>query len=144
MLDYARQRAIEVLKIPRRAVLATSGPAGVQASEFPCEALELELYLLVPLTSDHLFNLEHNAAVSLLTDKWELKGEAQVVSLQTMHLGLEILRQPEAECSALIRVYPCKLHIRREDGWGNLETIDVKCVDGINQSFRPNQSKAHP
>jgi len=30
MLDYVRQRAIEVLKVPRRAVLATSGPAGVQ------------------------------------------------------------------------------------------------------------------
>jgi hypothetical protein len=72
MLDYARQRAIEILKIPRSAVLATSGPAGVQLSEFPCEALDLDLYLLVPQTSDHLFNLEHVSTVSLLTDIWRV------------------------------------------------------------------------
>ena len=42
MLDYARQRAIEALKITQKAVLATSGPAGVQATEFPCEALVLQ------------------------------------------------------------------------------------------------------
>ena len=125
MLDYAHQRAIEVLKIPRRAVLATSGPAGVQASEFPCEAMELELYLLVPQTSDHLFNLEHVSTVSLLTDKWELKGEAQIISANTKEPKLSILQKPEAEWSVLVRVSPCNLQIRREEGWGNLETLDI-------------------
>ncbi len=125
MLDYARQRAIEVLKVPRRAVLATSGPAGVQAHEFPCEAIELELYLLVPQTSDHLFNLEHVSAVSLLTKKWELKGEAHVVATNTTELQLKILQEPEAVWSVLVRVTPSKLQIRREAGWGNLETIDI-------------------
>jgi len=125
MLDYVRQRAIEVLKVPRRAVLATSGPAGVQASEFPCEAIELELYLLVPQTSDHLFNLEHVSTVSVLTDKWELKGEAQIMSPQTIVPGLKILQQPEIEWSTLVKVSPCKLQIRREQGWGNVETIDI-------------------
>ncbi len=126
MLDYARQHAIEVLKIPRRAVLATSGPAGVQASEFLCEAAELQLYLLVPRTSDHLFNLEHVPTVSVLTDQWDLKGEAQIISSDIMDLQLEILRQRESEWSVLVRVRPCKLQIRREHGWGNLETIDFK------------------
>jgi len=70
MLDYVRQRAIEVLKVPRRAVLATSGPSGVQVSEFPCEAIELELYLLVPQTSDHLFNLEHVCSGSQKLDRF--------------------------------------------------------------------------
>src|SRR5574341_600738 len=126
MLDYARQRAIEVLKIPRSAVLATSGPAGVQASEFPCEALELELYLLVPQTSDHLFNLEHVSTVSLLTDIWELKGEAQILSPNSADLKLDMLREPEAQWSVLVQVSPCELQIRREEGWGNLETIDLK------------------
>jgi len=125
MLDYFRQRAIEVLKVPRRAVLATSGPAGVQVSEFPCETIELELYLLVPQTSDHLFNLEHVSTVSVLTDKWELKGEAQIMSPQTIVPGLKILQQPETEWSTLVKVSPCKLQIRREQGWGNVETIDI-------------------
>jgi len=126
MLDYARQRAIEVLKIPQRTVLVTSGPAGVQASEFPYEAIELELYILVPQTSDHLFNLEKVSTVTLLTDKWELKGEAQIISPHTTNRDLEILRQPEAEWSTLVQVSPCKLQIRREEGWGNLETIDIQ------------------
>lgn len=126
MLDYAHQRAIQALKVSRRAVLVTSGPAGMQASEFTCEAIELELYLLVPQTSDHLFNLEHVSAVSLLTDKWEMKGVARIISSHTVDLELGILRQPEAEQSILVQISPCKLQIRREGGWGNLETIDIK------------------
>jgi hypothetical protein len=125
MLDYVRQRAIEVLKVPRRAVLATSGPAGVQVSEFPCEAIELELFFLVPQTSDHLFNLEHVSTVSVLTDKWELIGEAQNMSSHMIVPGLKILQQPETEWSTLVKVSPCKLQIRREQGWGNVETIDI-------------------
>jgi len=89
MVDYIRQHAIEVLKVPRRAVLATSGPAGVQVSEFPCEAIELELYLLVRQTSDHLFNLEHRSTVRLLTDKWERKGEAQIIFPDTTGIAWE-------------------------------------------------------
>ena len=126
MLDYARQRAIEVLKVPRRAVLATSGPAGVQASEFPCEAIELELYLLVPQTSDHLFNLEHVSTVSVLTVKWELKGEAQVVFPDTTERQLDLLQKPEAAWSVLLRMTPSRLQIRRDKGWRNLETIDIQ------------------
>jgi hypothetical protein len=126
MLDYAHQRAIEVLKIPRRAVLATSGPAGVQVSELPCEALEVELYLLVPQTSDHLFNLENVSTVSLLTDVWDLKGEAQILFPNSTDLKLDMVREPEAQWSVLVRVRPCKLQIRKENGWGNLETIDIQ------------------
>ena len=125
MLDYARQRAIEALKIPQRAVLATSGPAGVQATEFPCEALGLELYLLVPQTSDHLFNLEHVSSVTVLTTQWELKGEAQIISSITTDLELNILREPGAKWSMLVRVRPCKLQILKEEAWGNLETLDI-------------------
>jgi len=125
MLDYARQRAIEALKVPRRTVLATSGPAGVQVSEFPCEAVGLELYLVVPQTSDHLFNLEHVSTVTVLTTQWELKGEAHIISSITTDLALNILREPGAKWSMLVRVRPCKLQILKEEGWGNLETIDI-------------------
>ncbi|MBE9475293.1 MAG: hypothetical protein IMY85_10415 [Chloroflexi bacterium] len=126
MLNYARQRAIELLRSPQRVVLATSGPAGVQASEFPCEAIDLDLYLLLPRTSDHLFNLEHESTVTLLTSEWQLKGEAQIISPNAPDIELDLLREPGAEWCVLVRVDPCQVQIRREGGWGNLETIDLK------------------
>jgi hypothetical protein len=126
MLDYARQRAIEALRLPRRVVLATSGPAGVQAGEFPCEAIGLNLYLLVPQTSDQLFNLERDPKVTLLAAGWELKGEARITSPDATVLGLGLLREAGAQWCVLVRVHPCQLQIRRQDGWGYLETIDLQ------------------
>ena len=126
MLDYARQRAIEALRIPRKAVLVTNGPAGLQASEFPCEAVELSLFLLVPKTSDHLFNLEHGSTVTLLAVGWELKGEAQVVSPNALGLELDLLREPGAQWCEVVRVDPWRMQVRREGNWGYLETIDFK------------------
>lgn len=131
MLNQARQRVIDALRIPRSAVLATSGPAGLQVSEFPCQADGLELFLLLPKTSDHLFNLEQDPAVSLLTPSWELKGEARLLAFH--QAGQELF--PEAKASQageewyiLVRIEPRQLQIRREGaqpGWGNLETIDL-------------------
>jgi pyridoxamine 5'-phosphate oxidase-like protein len=126
MLDYARQRVREALRIPHRAVLATTGPGGLHASEVPCEAVELNLYLLVPRTSDHLFNLEHDSTVTLLSAGWELKGQAQIIPPGALDLRLDLLREPGAEWCALVRVDPCRLQIRRGEGWGNIETIDLK------------------
>jgi hypothetical protein len=60
MLDYAQKRAVEALKNTRWVVLAANGPAGLLVSVFTCEAVELALYILMPKTSDHLFNLEHD------------------------------------------------------------------------------------
>jgi hypothetical protein len=125
MLDYARQRAIEALGIPRIAVLVTSGPAGVQACEFRCEAIKLALYLLVPQTSDHLFNLEHDASITVLTAGCELKGKAHIISRDTAHLDLDLLREPGAAWCVLVRVEISQVQIRSEQGWGNLETIDL-------------------
>ena len=125
MLDYARQRAIGALGTPQIAVLVTSGPAGVQASEFRCEAIELDIYLLVPQTSDHLFNLEHDSTITLLTVGCEIKGKAQIISRGTPDLELDLLRESGAEWCVLVRVKPSQVQIRSERGWGNLETIDL-------------------
>ncbi len=125
MLDYARERTMAALKVPRTAVLATSGPAGILASEFRCEARDLDLYLLVPQTSDHLFNLEHDSTVTLVTTGWELKGQARIISTRAADLGLDLLHEPGAEWCTLVRVDPHQIQIRREGGWGNLETIDL-------------------
>ncbi len=134
MLDYARQRVIDALRVPRSAVLATSGPAGVQAGEFRCEADGLDLYLLLPRTSDHLFNLEQQPGVTLLTAGWELKGEARVLPPGAPCHDLELLKELGAgaawsEWYALVRVAPHQLSIRREAAqprWGNVETIDLQ------------------
>jgi hypothetical protein len=125
MLNYARQRAIEALRLPRTAVLATSGPAGVQAGEFPCEAEGLDLYLLVPQTSDHLFNLEHDSAVTLLTADWELRGDAHCLPPSLMPDQLKLLQGPGAEWCVVVRVEPSQIRIRKEEGWGCLETFDI-------------------
>jgi len=125
MMDYARQRAIEALKTSRNAVLATIGPAGLQVSEFPCEAVELIIYLLVPKTSDHLFNLEHDATVSIVTNACELKGEAHIISPIASDLELDLLKKPDIEWCEIVRVDPSQIQFRREKGWGNLETIDL-------------------
>ncbi len=140
MLDYARQRAMEILKIPRKAVLATSGPAGLQAGEFPCEAIDIDLYLLVPRTSDHLYNLEHDPSVNLLTPHWELKGKAQVISTDTADLNLNLLHTPDAAWCELVRVNPYRMQIPREDGWGYLETIEMKPAVALPASPDPKAS----
>lgn len=79
MLDYVRQRAREILCDAWSVVLATSGPAGVRAGEFACEVFDLQLFLLLPQTSDHLYNIEHDPHVTLLTPDWEMQGLAEIV-----------------------------------------------------------------
>src|SRR5512133_1471915 len=126
MLDYARQRARDTLKAARTAILVTIGPADVQISEVECQAADLNLYLLVPGTSDHLFNLEHGSPVRLLATDWQLRGEAAIVPKEGPHLELELLRRAGATWCVLVRVDPGQIQLRRQGGWGNLETIDLK------------------
>ena len=125
MFDYAHQRALEALGNPRAAVLVTNGPAGVQVSEFPCAALGLSLYLLVPQTSDHLFNLEYESTVTLLIARYELKGKAQIVSRGAVDSDCALLREPAADWGAFLRVEISQVQLRSEEGWGNRETIDL-------------------
>ncbi len=126
MLDYSSQRVEEILGAARTAVLASSGPGGLQAGEFPCEASGLAVWLLVPATSDHLFNLEHNPRVTLLTAAWELKGNAQVLAREDAPPGLSLLQDPAAPWCVTIRVQPAVLQIKGRQGWGYLETIEFE------------------
>ncbi len=121
MLNYARQRAIDALKIPHKVILATCGPAGVEVGEVACQAVGLDLYLRLPRTSDHLFNLEQHPAVALLAPQWKLKGLASIA-------------QPDAspgpeEWDILIQVQPLQMQIFRERSRpqsGISETIDFQ------------------
>jgi hypothetical protein len=125
MFDYAHHRALELLGTPRTAVLVTNGPAGVQVGEFPCAALGLSLYLLVPQTSDHLFNLEHDSTVILLIAQCELKGSAQIISRDVVASDCNLLRNPAADWGAFLRVEFSQVQIRGDEGWGNRETLDL-------------------
>lgn len=126
MFENAHQRAKKLLSTPHTAVLATCGPAGVQAGEFPCQAIDLVLYLLVPKTSDHLFNLEHEPDVSLLTPGWEMKGHAQIIPPESSNLKSDLFLDEHAQWCVLVRVNPTTLQIRNNKGWGNQESIDLK------------------
>lgn len=125
MFDYARQRAIEVLGTPHTAVLVTSGPAGVQVDEFPCAVSALNLYLLVPRTSDQLFNLECDTTVTLLIARCEVKGRAQIISREAVHPACDLLREPAVDWCACVHVEIFQVQLRSEAGWGNRETIDL-------------------
>ncbi len=125
MFDYAQQRALEVLGTPHTAVLVTTGPAGVQVGEFPCAASGLRIDLLVPRTSDHLFNLEHNTTVTLLIARCEVMGTAQIVSREAVDVAGDLLRNPAANWCVCVRVDVLQVQLRNEAGWGNRETIDL-------------------
>jgi len=125
MISYARERAIEMLKTAHTAVLATIGLAGVQVSEFPCEAVELDLYLLVPRTSDHLFNLEQDDRVALHTEQWELTGKGQVLSPEEKWPRISIFQKTGTAWYVLVKVVPSQIQVLRSEGWGPAETIDL-------------------
>ena len=125
MLSYTREHAAELLAPAKKCVLATAGPAGLLATECRCEAGGLTLYLLLLQTSDHLFNLEHDPHIALVTNEWELSGTARMLSAEEKHPELELTREPGAEWYILVRVAPTQLRVRRHEGWGSTETIDL-------------------
>ncbi len=125
MFDYAHQRALEALGTPNSAVLVTNGPAGVQVGEFPCDAPGLSLYLLVPQTSDHLFNLEYESTVTLLIARCEVTGRAQIISRGAVAPACALLQNPAADWGVFLQVKISQVQIRSDEGWGNRETFDL-------------------
>lgn len=123
MLDHLQQRIAETLATAHAATLATYGPASIQANVFPCEASSGGLYLLVPRTSDHLFNIEHQPTAVATTEDWQLYGAAEV--LPACPEGLALGRRPDAPWCAVVRLAPARLHIAPTGRPGCWETIDV-------------------
>ena len=96
MLESLRTRVINALSSEPAATLSTNGPGGIQAGFFPCEADGLTLYLLVPASSDVLFNLESETAVVVTTPRWQMEGEAEVHPLSLAPQTLLLTRSPRA------------------------------------------------
>ncbi|MCA9873736.1 MAG: hypothetical protein KC441_08775 [Anaerolineales bacterium] len=125
MLEHLRQRVEEVLKPVRQANLSTSGPAGIQARVLPCEAHGMLLYLLVPSTSDQLFNLECSSTAVVSTAEWQLRGDGLIMDLAQAPPALNLPRSPEAVGCMLVKIRPARLQINHPKGWGFGETIDI-------------------
>lgn len=125
MLEHLRRRVGDVLATAQAATLSTSGPAGVTARVYPCEASGLYLYLLVPGTSDQLLNLEHDTAAVVTTPEWQLRGAGRSLPLAAAPPGLLLPGSPQAAGCVLVEVRPSRLQINRRNGWGFSETIDL-------------------
>jgi hypothetical protein len=123
VLQHIRQRVVEALAGTSTVTLSSYGPAGIQAAVFACEATGVTLYLLVPRTSDHLFNLEHNPNVVATAETWQLRGTARVAEQRPA--GLALLQEPDASWCELVEIQPARLQIGRSEGGGYAETFDI-------------------
>jgi len=126
MLTHLRQHIAATLAPARSATLATSGPAGLQANLFPCVASDIRLYLLLPCTSDHLLNLDHDPAVVVTAAGWQVRGRAQLLSAAEQCAVVALMDAPDAPWSVVVEVQPVRVAIAQREGWGAAETIDLE------------------
>ena len=116
MNEHLRQRIEELFSECTQVILATCGPAGPQVSQVPSAVRERWLILKVDRTSDHLFNLDVQPKLALLTPGWELRGS-----------GLLLSTNPDVylhSWQAAIQVFPTRVHILDPDSRRRVETID--------------------
>lgn len=105
MLDKLRDRAAQILAETTLCTLATTGPAGLQASMVQCAERETALYVLVPDTSDHLFNLESTPEVAVTTETWQMHGIADFVADPV------VFSVEQCQWHTVVRITPVRLHI---------------------------------
>lgn len=106
MLDKLRDRVVQLFSETHSCTLATTGPAGIQASMVACVGQETTLYLLVPDTSDHLFNLEFAREVAVTTQCWHLQGTAALVKE-----GAALFSADQRQWHTVVKVTPLRLHV---------------------------------
>lgn len=125
MLQKLRQRVCETLATACQVVLSSHGPADIQAEVLACEAHGLALYVLVPRTSDLLFNLESNTLVVATAGTWQVRGEARLLRPGGYPERLALARTPEAAWCEVVEVRPTRLHLHPTNGRVKGETIDI-------------------
>lgn len=114
MNKHLQQRIEALLALYDRATVATCGQAGVQISSVLYHVQNQHLYLFIPQSSDHLFNLETEQALALLSPTWKLCGKGVITK--------DIIAPHEWQVTT--RVEPTRLHILSNDGQSIIETID--------------------
>lgn len=103
------------------------GPAGVQASIIACLVRDDCVYVLVPSTADHLFNLEYDSEVVLTTHLWQLRGAALVLGDAAGLHGTaprDVVARARTEGYAVVEVFPLRMHIEAAGPRRYRETID--------------------
>jgi hypothetical protein len=86
----------------------------------------VQLYLLLPSTSDHLLNLEHDPSVAVTTDGWQVLGRAHVlIAAEHCPAAMTLRQAPDAPWSVVVEVQPTRVAIAQRQGWGAAETIDL-------------------
>jgi len=125
VLRQLRQKASEALSTARQVVLSACGPADIQAESLSCEAVGLALYVLVPRTSDLLFNLESNRPVVATAETWQARGMTRLLRPGQCPEELAIARTPEAVWCQVAEFRPTRLQLRLADSQGQGETIDI-------------------
>ena len=125
MLQQLRQRASDALSSAPQIVLSACGPADIQAESLSCEAVGLALYVLVPRTSDLLFNLEHNTLVVATADTWQARGMVRLLAPGGHPGQLALARRPEAAWCQVAEIRPTRLQLLPAPGQGQRETIDI-------------------
>jgi len=78
MNTHLQHRVNDLMQQYASATLATCGPAGPQLSIVVYTVRRLHLYLELPHGSDHLFNLESQPGLVLLTRGWRLHGQGHI------------------------------------------------------------------
>ena len=127
MLSKLRAEALALIAATPYCTLSTSGPAGVQASVVACLVREDCVYVLVPSSVDHLFNLEHELEAVLTTPFWQLRGAALVLGAADGLHGTappNISKQAAPAGYTLIEVFPIRMHLEPAGRRRYRETID--------------------
>ena len=123
MLLHLRSLVVETLASVDEAMLSTFGPAGLQAARVTCAAHELMFYVLLPLTSDLLFNIESHASVVVSTPTWQMHGSARVLDAAQWPRSARLPVSAEDGWRALAEICPTRLQIF--SGPNGPETIDI-------------------
>lgn len=127
MLDKLRAQALALIADTPYCTLSTTGPAGVQASVVACIVYDACVYVHVPSTVDHLFNIEQTMEVVLTTAQWQLRGVGLALSdAQGQHGTAPRAISESARNSGhlLVEVFPLRMHIEAAGERRYRETID--------------------
>lgn len=127
MLDKLRAEALALIGTTPDCTLSTIGPAGVQASVVGCIVHEDCIFILIPSTVDHLFNIKHAMEVVLTSTLWQLRGAALALGRENGLHGTvppEISARASVEGYTLVEVFPLRIHLEAAGPRRYRETID--------------------
>jgi hypothetical protein len=127
MLKKLRAEALALIAATPNCTLSTIGPAGVQASIVDCLVREDCVYLLVPSTVDHLFNLEYELEVVLTSPLWQLRGAALALGELDGRHGTAPYDMSARACATgctLVEVFPFRMQLEAAGRRRHRETID--------------------